>query len=134
MKKLTLIFAFLFANIAFAQSYPQLTNQVQIRPQAIPTSPTTVISQDAYICYADFTATGQTINISDKQATPVVWINNTLGSGGSATTWIFNAFGTTDAPGCRWMPGGFTIQAGGSGVTGYLIIKCPSRCVLNWGF
>jgi len=111
--------------------YPQLTNFVVVRPQAIPTSATDVIKQNAYVCYADFTATGQTISVQDRQATPVVWLNNALGASGSASTWFF----TPIIPNaCRPMPNGITVQAGGAGVTGTMVIGCPTRCVLTWGF
>ncbi len=120
-------------KVAYAQNgYPSLNNAVQTRPQAIPTSLTTVISQDAYICLADFTATGQTILVQDRQGAPVVWINNTLGASMSATTWIFGDHSANTY--CRFFPNGISIQAGSSGVTGYLVIKCPSKCALNWGF
>lgn len=116
------------------QGYPNLTNVVQTRPQAIPTSATTVISQDAYICYGDFQATGQTLTIADRQATPVNWINNSFGASASLTTIIFTFPNINGQPTCRWFPNGITIQASTSGITGYLIIACPTRCSLQWGF
>ncbi len=93
----------------------------QTRPIAIPATPTTIIAQDAYICMADLTATGQVITISDKQASPIAWITNTLGTGGSAVTWNFVA---SDASICRWMPGGVTWGANTTGASGYLVVKC----------
>lgn len=110
---------------------PILTSVAQTRPQAIPTVLTTVLTGDAYVCAADFTATGQNLLIEDNQATPIVWLNNTLGSGGSPSTWIYGPFDDTR---CRWMPNGIQIQAGASGVTGAMVIKCPVKCTLAWGF
>ncbi len=111
--------------------YPQLTNFVVVRSQAIPTSLTDVIKQNAYVCYADFAATGQNVLVQDRQATPIVWINGVLGASMASTTWFF----TPILPnGCRPMPNGISIQAGGAGVTGTMIIGCPTRCVLTWGF
>lgn len=114
----------------FAQNgYPVLTNFVVTRPQAIPTGATDVIKQDAYVCYADFTATGQTITVQDRQTTPVTWLNAfTLAA--AASPWSFSA----SSERCRFMPNGITIQAGGAGVTGVMIIGCPKRCALTWGF
>ncbi len=118
-------------RVGAQNGYPQLTNFVVVRPQAIPTMATDVIKQNAYVCYADFTATGQNISVQDRQATPVVWINNVLGASMSPATWFFNAVESTK---CRPMPNGITIQAGSSGVTGTMIIGCPIRCALTWGF
>jgi hypothetical protein len=134
LKIIPVILLFVVVALLYGQNgYPQLTNFVQTRPQAIPTSLTAVISQDAYICYADFTATGQNILIQDRQASAIAWLNNTLGSSGSPTTWIFKAF-SDQTPHCRWFPNGISIQAGSTGVTGTMIIGCPTRCALNWGF
>lgn len=125
--------AVLFPHRIVAQNgYPQLTNFVVVRPQAIPTSLTSVIvGQNAYVCYADFTATGQNILVEDQQATPIVWLNAVLGTGGNPTTWYFDAVSSSN---CRPMPNGIQIQAGGAGVTGTMIIGCSARCVLSWGF
>lgn len=123
--------AILPIHVVAQNGYPQLTNFVVVRPQAIPTGATTVISQDAYVCYADFTATGQNLSVQDRQATPVVWLNAALGTGAVATTWFFIP---TIPNGCRPMPNGITVQSGGSGVTGTMVIGCPKKCVLNWGF
>lgn len=120
-----------YSPVEAQNGYPQLTNFVVVRPQAIPTGATTVISQDAYVCYADFTATGQNLSVQDRQATPVVWLNAALGTGAVATTWFFIP---TIPNGCRPMPNGITVQSGGSGVTGTMVIGCPKKCVLNWGF
>lgn len=129
---IALLFASAFPFYVSAQNgYPQLTNFVVVRPQAIPTSATDVIKQNAYVCYVDFTATGQNISVQDRQATPVVWINNVLGASMSPSTWFFNAVSSDR---CRPMPNGITIQAGGAGVTSTMIIGCPQKCVLAWGF
>lgn len=99
-------------------------------PGAVPTSNTCLVGpisgcliqtqSTPYVCEADFTATGQTITLEDGQPTPVVFINNTLGSTGSPTTWIFSAAGDSY---CRSFPSGVYLQANGSGATGYLKIK-----------
>ncbi len=118
-------------HVMAQNGYPQLTNFVVVRPQAIPTTLTSVIvGQNAYVCYADFTATGQNILVEDQQATPIVWLNAVLGSGGSPNTWYY----ATPPTACRYMPNGIQIQAGGAGVTGMMIIGCSTRCVLSWGF
>ena len=96
---------------------------IKTRPGAIPTSLTALISQDAFICAADVTATGQTITIEDQQGTPIYWISNALGSSGNSTTWMFNASQDSN---CRWMPGGIKWSASASGATGALTIKCAS--------
>lgn len=127
-----LLAAITMPRVSDAQNgYPQLTNFVVVRPQAIPTSLTTVISQDAYVCYADLTATGQNVLVQDRQATPVVWLNNALGASMSASTWFFNAVSSDK---CRPMPNGISVQAGATGVTGTMIIGCPQKCALAWGF
>lgn len=108
----------------------QMNYTVQTRPQALPTSLTAVVAQDAYICFMDIEATGQNILIQDRQATPVVYMNNTLGSAGNLTTYNFFTY---DDGRCRWFPNGISIQAGASGATGYMTIKCLTTCTLNWG-
>ena len=118
-------------SVGAQNGYPQLTNFVVVRPQAIPASATDVIKQDAYVCYADFTATGQNLSVQDRQATPTVWLNAPLGTASTATTWFFTP---TVPNGCRPMPNGITIQAGATGVTGTMVIGCPQRCKLTWGF
>lgn len=130
MKSLVFFLLALSATAVAQNGYPSLNNTVQTRPQAIPTSLTTVISQDAYVCYADFTATGQNLLIQDRQVSPIPWINSILGTSGTPTTWIY----VPNNGLCRWFPNGFSIQAGATGVTGSLIIKCPAHCALNWGF
>lgn len=104
----------------------------QTRPIAIPTSPTDLIQQSAYICYADIEATGQSVTIQDKQPTPVPWLTGVLGSSSASSTWIFVA--PNDA-GCRFFPNGVTWSANGSGATGYITIKCFSApCKLVSGY
>lgn len=104
---------------------------VQTRPQAIPTVLTDIVRQDAYVCYVDLTANGQTITIQDRQAPAVGWLNNVLGTAGSVTTWLWWA---NDDTRCRWMPGGFSWQASATGATGYLTFKCEREpCLLVSG-
>lgn len=102
-------------------SHPgQLDYSIQTTPGAIPTSLTTVYAGDAYVCEADFTATGQNILVQDRQSTPVAWINNILGASMSPNTWYWQA---SNDGNCRHFPNGVSWQAGGAGVTGYIIIK-----------
>lgn len=109
-----------------------LTVTVQIRPQAIPASPTDLIRQDAYVCSADVIGTGQVVTIKDRQATPINWINAVLGAVSAPVTWPFVA--SQDSY-CRWFPGGVTWGADTTGATGYLTIKCADGpCTLVSGF
>jgi hypothetical protein len=87
----------------------------QIKPQAIPTTMTDVITRDVYVCYIDFYAAGQTITVQDRQASPIPWFNGAL-----TGTWLYSA-STPD--GCRWMPGGVSWQASGSGASGTMVLR-----------
>lgn len=113
------------------QKPTNLTVTVQIRPIAVPSTPTDIIRQDCYVCYADLAGTGQVITITDRQATPITWLANTLGTSGSRSTWFFLA---PDNSTCRWMPNGITWGADTSGATGYMTVKCQSGpCTLVSG-
>lgn len=126
----------LVAQTGTTRKPTQFAYVMQTLPGAIPTSLTAVMSVcatgqnpgsgclpkgvDAYVCYVDLAATGQTITIQDNQATPVVWITNILGTSGSTVSWMYT---TNDDARCRWMPGGVYWQASAPGATGYLVIK-----------
>lgn len=119
---------FLACAMLFAQTIRkpgQLTIIVDTTPGAIPTSLTDVIRQDCFICSADFTGVNQSLIVQDRQATPVPWISGTFTS---QSSWPFMA--PSDGT-CRRMPGGISWQAGATGVTGYLTIKCLNGpCIL----
>ena len=116
-----------FAVIALLLSQPagqtpvpsQLGQSRQTFPGPIPYSVLTdVITQDAYICGADFTGSYQGLLIQDRQPTPVPWINGTFAQ---QTSWIYSF---PDDSRCRFMSGGISWKASATGVTGFLKIKC----------
>ena len=145
--KLFILFA-LVAITATAQTVVQASQsnfayKVQTVPGAIPTSLTCIVgpavgcklqitpvnpSSDPtygapFLCAVDLTATGQTINIQDGQATPVPWIvaGAALPATGSTATGL--EWHADNDSSCRPFIGGLYIPAGGSGVTGRLLIK-----------
>jgi|ERR1039458_1729143 hypothetical protein len=92
------------------------SNPSQIKPQAVPTSPTAVTSKDAYISMLTFNNTSGgalVVTIVDGQASPIA----VPGSGASiaAGTSYIIAF---PAPG-YWCPGGFTVSTTSTGMTMY---------------
>lgn len=124
------------ASLVAQTPVPQPTQflfTVQTIPAAIPTSNTCIVGfavgcllklvpghTDPYLCGADFSATGQTITLSDANGTPWVVNGAVLGASGAPVGWLFVA--PNDAA-CRMFPGGVYVQAGSSGVTGRLTIK-----------
>lgn len=90
------------------------SGDVQIKPQAVPTSSTTVTSYDAYlktVTVANTTASPITFTLADKQGSPV----NVL----SAVSVPANTTSVITFPDLYWCPGGFTVQAGGNGLNFY---------------
>lgn len=131
------VLALMTVTALFSQTpVPQPTQflfTVQTIPAAIPTSNTCIVGfavgcllklipghSDPYLCGADFSATGQTITLSDANSIPWVVNGAALGASGAPVGWVFVA--PNDAA-CRMFPGGVYIQAGSSGVTGRLTIK-----------
>jgi hypothetical protein len=128
MKKLLRILAVLAALSlpAFAQpaacnsatiplcSQPVGTVDVQIKPQAVPTSTTIVSAVDAYlrsITVSNPTSSAITFLLADKQGTPIAAIPTVSVAGNSVFIAVWPA-----GPG-YWCPAGFTIFAGGAGLT-----------------
>jgi hypothetical protein len=116
----------LAAAAAFAQTatcnsatIPVCTNgtpsgDVQIKPIAVPTSSTAVTSSDAYLKSITVTNTSTgalTFTLADRQGTPVSVMSAV--SIGANTTYVVTF------PNLYWCPGGFTVQAGGSGLNFY---------------
>lgn len=129
MKRLILILAALFSpilahpDIAFAQSAPICNSatvpvcttpagagEVQVKPQAVPTSTTVVAGSDAHLVQVTISATSAvTITIADRQASPIQVFP--VVSIAANSTYVINF------PAGYWCPGGFTIVASGTGAT-----------------
>lgn len=84
---------------------------------ALPSSGCLPVGHDAYVCYVDLTGNSVSVTIQDNQATPVVWVVQTLTTG---TTFTFNAI---EDKSCRWFPSGVYWKASGTGATGYMVVK-----------
>jgi hypothetical protein len=90
------------------------SGDVQIKPQAVPQSTTTVTASDAYLKSVTITNTSGspvTFTLADKQASPVAAMSAV--SVGANTTYVVTF------PDKYWCPGGFTVAAGGSGLNFY---------------
>lgn len=90
------------------------TGTVQIKPQAVPTSTTTITAFDAYlktITVSNPTAGAITFTLSDKQASPIAILGAV--SIAANTTYVIVW------PELYWCPGGFTVTSSGSGLTFY---------------
>ena len=87
----------------------------QIYPVAVPTSPADVTTSDARIVEVTLTNTtagALTVTITDKQASPLAFL--------SAVSVAANSTYVIETPGLRYMPGGITWSASGSGIVGYV--------------
>lgn len=87
---------------------------VQITPQGVPTSTTTVAAVDAYlkgITVANTTSGALTFTLCDKQGSPVCVL--TAVSIGANTTYVIHW------PTLYWCPGGFTVAASSTGLIVY---------------
>lgn len=118
-KKLLSAFLSLFLVAAFAASPAlfqrfELPGQVHIKPQAVPTSLTAIASSEASIIglvITNPTASAITILLQDGQGSPIPLLGtNSLAAN---TTTVANI------PFGYWCPGGWSIQAGGAGLTYY---------------
>lgn len=90
------------------------TVDVQITPQAVPTSTTVVAAKDAYIksvTVANTTSGALMVSLCDRQTTPVCAL--TAVSIGANTTYIVTW------PTLYWAPGGFTVIASSTGLVFY---------------
>jgi hypothetical protein len=87
------------------------SGDVQIKPQATPTSSTVVASTDAYLKQVTVTNTTSgalTFTLSDRQGTPVDFI--------SAVSFPGNSVTVIPVPVPYWLPNGFTVVASGAGL------------------
>lgn len=99
-------------------SVATLANEVRTKPQAAPTSTTTVTAQDAYleaVTITNTTAGAVTFTLADKQGSPVAFL--------SAVSIPANSTTVISIPLFYWCPGGFTVAAGGSGLTYSTVFK-----------
>jgi hypothetical protein len=90
------------------------SGDVQIKPQAVPTSTTVVTAYDAYlktVTVSNPTSGAITFTLSDRQASPLAVLGAV--SIAANTTYVI-AF-----PFYYWCPGGFTVTSSGAGLTWY---------------
>jgi hypothetical protein len=96
----------------------QPSGNVQLKPQAVPTSTTAVTPADAYlqtVTVTNTTSGALTFTLADRQVSPVAVM--TAVSIAANTTYVI-AF-----PNLYWCPGGFTVAASGSGLNFYAAWK-----------
>ncbi len=116
-----LILALAFAGGLFAAS-PTLfqggnglgAGDVQIKPQAVPTSTTVVAATDAYlrqVVVTNPTAGAITFTLCDAQASPICLV--------AAASIAANTTYVVVIPQLYWCPLGFTVTSGGAGLTYY---------------
>ncbi len=100
----------LYADMA---TFAKPNGDIEIKPQAVPTSTTTVVTGDVHLTNLTITVVSgtPTITVADKQGTPIP---------------LFSAITTTNGttyflpPGMYYYcPGGFTIVASGAGANFY---------------
>jgi len=94
---------------------PALDCLFQLYPVAVPTSPADVTTSDARIVEVTLTNTtagALTVTITDKQASPLAFL--------SAVSIAANSTYVIETPGLRYMPGGISWSASGSGIVGYV--------------
>lgn len=95
------------------------SGDVQIKPQAVPTSLTVVANADAYIKGIWlYQPAGVSVTVQDNQGSPIPMIPATSPAAATATMYLFSAAASPGSPmaGYRyWAPGGFSIQASGAG-------------------
>lgn len=85
--------------------------QVQIKPQAAPTSTTIVTSQDAYlkqVTVTNTTGSAVTFTLADRQSSPIAIV--------SALSVAANTTYVISFPVPYWCPLGFTVVAGATGM------------------
>lgn len=86
--------------------------EVQIKPQAVPTSTTIVTTDDAYIrqvVISNPTAGAITFTLADRQASPIA-LFGAVSIAANTTVEVAIAY-------LYWCPGGFTVIASGAGLT-----------------
>lgn len=87
---------------------------VQIKPQAVPTSTTVVGASDAYlktITVTNTTAGALTFTLADRQASPIAVLSAVSVAANTTYLIVF--------PVPYWCPGGFTVAASGAGLNFY---------------
>ena len=87
----------------------------QITPVAVPTSLGDVTTSDARvveITLTNTTAGALTVTVQDKQGSPQAFL--------SSVSIAANSTYVIETPGLRYMPGGISWQASGSGIVGYV--------------
>jgi hypothetical protein len=122
MKRYSAVLALLALAIsAFAQTptmtpvYSTATADWQIKPIAVPTMTTTVIGADAYlktITVSNSTSGAIAFSVCDKQGSPICAV--------PAISVEANSVYVIPWPFYYWCPSGFTVLAGGSGLTFYV--------------
>jgi hypothetical protein len=123
-----LLFAAVSAALAFAQSSPATCNSatvpvcskgspsgdVQIKPQAVPSSSTVVTKVDAYlktITVTNTTSGAVTFTLQDGQGSPIAVLSAVSVAANTTYVIVF--------PALYWCPGGFTVQASSTGLNFY---------------
>ena len=89
-------------------------SDVQVKPQAVPTSTTVVAASDAYlktVTVVNTTGGALTFTLSDRQGTPVALLAAVSVS--ANTTYVISF------PALYWCPSGFTVAASGTGLNFY---------------
>lgn len=92
------------------------SGDMQIKPQAVPTSTTVVAATDAYlrqVVVTNPTGGAITFTLSDRQSSAIDFV--------SAVSIAANTTYVVVIPNLYWCPNGFTVAAGGSGLTYYAL-------------
>ena len=99
-----------------------VANSFKLLPQVMPSSLTDIAtltggppaSHDVYVCYMDVETKGtaSSYTIQDKQGTPVPLAYQESIAANSTYAPLVQSAGSNQ--GCRWFPGGMSVQAGGS--------------------
>jgi len=111
---LALLALALFAASPTIYNYTGGAGQVQIKPQAVPTSTTIVSTNDSYllgITLINTTADTLTVTVASRESSPVQFLPTVAIA--ANTTYVINT------PYGHWMPLGYTIVASGSGMVYY---------------
>ena len=96
----------------------QVSGQVQIKPQAVPTSTTTVTISDSYMIgftVINTTAGALTITVASREASPVALL--------SAVSIAANTTYVVSIPYGHWMVNGWTVTSSGAGLVYYATWK-----------
>lgn len=106
----------LMAQVIVYQKPSSFTAEYQVKPQLVPTSPTDIVTTDAYLTGGTLSSdsTAGTCTISDKQGSPLP----ALKAVSLAANTIYVIPFTN-----RWMPGGITWSCSSATVTGYLSFR-----------